>query len=174
MKSDPDKILNQLVVAALTVFVVVIILLAALILRHLWLQQQIADLHNEVQVSLEDLGEITEEIQRELVEIQATPGQARSPDTWEEITDALDDVDEQLDSLEGDLSEVALALEPQENLTATIIAADEPADAAQDQVDQVFTIFAVLVGIAAIAIAILLSMAVRVQQNTSYIKSHRL
>jgi len=48
MKSDPDKLLNQLVVAALTVFMVVIMLLAALVLRQLRLQQRIADLSTEV------------------------------------------------------------------------------------------------------------------------------
>jgi hypothetical protein len=37
--------------------------------------------------------------------------------------------------------------------------------ALQDQVDQVYTIFAILVGVASIAIAVLLGTAVRVRQS---------
>lgn len=173
MKSDPDKFLNQLVVAALTVFVLVIMLLAAFVLRHLWLQQRIADLSSDVQVRLDDLEEITEEMQRELDEIQVPSSEAESLENLEEVTAALDDVDEQLNAIEGNLGEVAIALEPQPDVTSAFAADDRQPAANQDQIDEVFTIFAILIGIASIAIAILLGMAVRVQQSTSYSESHQ-
>jgi ABC-type multidrug transport system fused ATPase/permease subunit len=168
MKSDPDKVLNQLVVAALTVFVVVIMLLAALVLRQLWLQQRIADLSSEVQVSLDDLEEITEDIQREFDESRAATSEPQTIDKWEEVTEALGDVDEQLDSIGEDLedlNEAALAVEPEADALSVLAGGEEQADAPQDQVDQVFTIFAILVGIAGIAIAILLGLAVKVYQS---------
>lgn len=173
MKSDPDKLLNQLVVAALTTFIVVILLLAALVLRQLWLQQHIANLSSDVQVSLDDLSETNEEIQRELVEIRTTTGEAQNIDNWEEITEVLDDVNKQLDSIEEDLNEVALALEPQADTAAALTETDEQLGTIQDQVDQIFTIFVILIGIASIAIALLLGLAVRVHQSASYRESHR-
>ena len=167
MKSDPDKLLNQLVVAALTVFITAAMLLAALVLRQLWLQQRIVDLSSEVQVSLDDLEEINQEIQRGLVEMRTATVEAQNLDHWEEITEALDDVDQQVASIEEDLNEVALALEPPAEATSALTGADEPLDVTQDQVDQVFTIFAILVGLASIAIAILLGLALRVHQSAS-------
>jgi preprotein translocase subunit SecG len=165
MKPDPDKFLNQLVVIALTVFALVIMLLAALALRHLWLQQRILDLSSDVQIKLDTIEETHDEIQRELVEIQTTPSDAQDADNWEEITEVLDDVDEHLDSLEEDLSEVVLALEPEINSEIVRLEDGEQTQTPPDQVDQVFTIFTILVGIASIVIAILLGMALRVQQN---------
>jgi ABC-type multidrug transport system fused ATPase/permease subunit len=176
MKSDPDKLLNQLVVAAVTVFIVVIMLLAALVLRQFWLQQRLADLSSEVQVSLDDLEEITEDIQRELVESRTTINEAENIDNWQEVTEALDDVDEQLDSIGEnleDLNEASLALEPPADATSALTGANEQTDATQDQVDQVFTIFVILVGVASIAIAILLGMAVRIHQSALYSEGHR-
>jgi len=167
MRSDPDKLLNQLVVAALTTFIVVVMLLAALVLRQLWLQQRIAELSSEVQVSLNDLEEITEDVQRELNE-------AQDIENWEEMTEALDDVDEQLGSIGEnleDLNEVAPALEPQVGGNAALTGDEKQADVPQDQVDQVFTVFAIIVGVASIGIAVLLGMAVRVHQST---KDHHL
>jgi hypothetical protein len=172
--SDPDKLLNQLVVAALTVFIVVILLVAALVLRQLWLQQRISDLSSEVQTSLDDLEEVTEDIQRELVENRDAPDEMQNIDDWEEIVEALDDVDGQVDSLEEDLNEVVLALEPQAEATSGWVEGDEQSRAPQDQVDQVFTIFALLVGLASITIAILLGLAVSVQrQDVGFEISHR-
>ena len=173
MKSDPDKILNQLVVAALTVFIVVVMLLAALVLRHLWLQQRITDLSSDVQISLEDLEETKEEIQRELGEIRTLPDETQNVDNWEDITASLDDMGEQLDSIEENLTEVTLVLESQADTPLALTTDNTQLDTPQDHVDQVFTIFAILVGAASIAIAILLGMAVRVQQSASYGESHR-
>jgi hypothetical protein len=163
--SNPDKFLNQLVVAALTVFIVVVMLAAALILRQLWLQQRLSDLSSEVQVSLDDLEEMTEDIQRELVESRKTPPDRQSLDNWEEIAETLDDVDGQVDAIEENLNEVAVALEPQAELPSALLETQEPSGATQDQVDQVFTIFAILIGLASIAISILLGLALRVQQG---------
>ncbi len=166
MKSDPDKLLNQLVVAALTVFIAVTILLAALVLRQVWLQQRVVDLSSDVQVNLEDLEELTEEIQRELAERRATPDQAENVDEWEEVREALGEVDERLNFIEEDLDEVTQALGAQTGTPAVSAGNDVSERAAtQDQVDQVFTIFAVLVGVAGIVVAILLGMALRVQQG---------
>ena len=170
MRSDPDKLLNQLVVAAVTTFIVVVMLLAALVLRQIWLQQRIAELSSEGQVSLSDLEEITEDVQRELNEVQ-------NSENWEEVTEALGDVDEQLSSIGEnleDLNEVAPVLGPQAGVNSGLIEDDEQVDVPQDQVDQVFTIFAIIVGVASIGIAVLLGMAVRVHQSTSYSENHRL
>jgi hypothetical protein len=163
--SNPDKLLNQLVVAALTVFIIVVMLAAALVLRQLWLQQRLSALSSEVEVSLDDLEEMTEDIQRELVESRKTPGDLQNSDNWEEIAEALDDVDGQVDAIEENLNEVAVALEPQAELPSALLETQEPSGATQDQVDQVFTIFAILIGLASIAIAILLGLALRVQQE---------
>lgn len=168
MNSNPDKLLNQLVVAALTIFIVVVILAAALVLRQLWLQQRISDLSSEVQVSLDDLEEITEDIQRELVENRKNPGEVPKADNWEEIAEALDDVDGQVDAIEENLNEVVVALEPQAEASSVLPETHEPSGTAQDHVDQVFTIFAVLLSLASIAIAILLSLALKIQQNERY------
>lgn len=171
MDSNPDKLLNQLVVAALTVFIVVVMLAAALVLRQLWLQQRISDLSSEVQVSLDDLEEITEDIQRELAESRKTPGKGQQPENWEEIAEALDDVDGQVDAIEENLSEVVVALEPQAEAPSALPATSEQSDAVQDHVDQVFTIFAILISLASIAIAILLSLALRIQQSQRFYTS---
>jgi len=172
MKSDPDKFLNQLVVAALTIFVIVIALFAAFVLRHLWLQQRVAELSSEVQTNLENLEEVTNEIERELAEIQEISGETQSEENWEEITEALVDVDEQLDSLGEDLDEVAEVLEPQTDpaelpIEEEFVPDDEQRRALQDQIDQVFTIFAILIALASIAIAVLLGLAVRIQHKTA-------
>jgi hypothetical protein len=103
-----------------------------------------------------------------LVEIRTTPGSPQNVENWEEITEVLDNVDEHLNSLEEDLSEVTLALEAESNSEPTLPDTGEQPQTNPDQVDQVFTIFTVLVGIASIAIAILLSMALRVQQNNPF------
>lgn len=164
MKSHPAELLNQLVVAALTVFIIVVILMAALVLRQFWLQQQIVDLSNDVQVRLDDLEETHDEIQHELAEVLTAPVEAQDAESWQEITAALDDVDEQLDSIGENLNDVSQALEsPPDDIA--VLTSEEQSDIAQDQVDQVFTIFAVIVGMASIAIAILLGRAVQVHQD---------
>jgi ABC-type multidrug transport system fused ATPase/permease subunit len=172
MKSKPDKMLNQLVVAALTIFLVVVVLFAAFVLRHLWLQQQVAELSSDVQVNLENLEEVTGEIERELTEIQETTGETQNAENWEEIAEVLDDVDEQLDLLGDDLNEVAEALDSQAEPIELSVEANAPVSedqrrALQDQIDQVFTILAILVALASIAIAILLAMALWVQQKAT-------
>ncbi len=167
MDTAPDRILNQLVVVALTIFIVILMLLGALVVRQLWVQQQIAALSNDVQVRLEVLEETTEGIQDELLEIQATPEHAQNAEKWEELTVALDDVDQQLGAIEESIGEVALVLEPEADTTAIPDSEEDEVRANQDQVDQVFTIFAALVAVASIAVAILLGMAVRVQQRAS-------
>ena len=53
MRSDPDEYLNRLVVAALTVFVVVSLLLAAFVAREIWLQQRVVELSTDLQTNLE-------------------------------------------------------------------------------------------------------------------------
>lgn len=176
MKPEADKLLNQLVVAVLTVFIIVILLFGAFVLRHLWLQQQIAQLNSDVQANLEDLEEVTGEIERELEEISETENPQTS-DSLEAIADNLGDVTEQLDAISEDVGEVALALEPQPedeplspgNNIATPNLADSLNDqrrAFQDQLDQVFTILAILLALASIAIAALLALAIRIRHTT--------
>lgn len=167
MESEPDRHLNQLVVASLTVFIAVIVLLAALVLRQVWLQQRMVDISSDLQVNLEDLAETTGEIQGELLAIRTPPVSGKEGDNWENITKLLDDVGDRLDSIEENISDVTLALEPQADATSVANEDDEQPRPVQNQVDQVFTIFAALVAIASIAIAILHGMAVRVQHRAS-------
>ncbi|MBK8901127.1 MAG: hypothetical protein IPM53_08090 [Anaerolineaceae bacterium] len=164
MKAESDKVLNQLVVTALTVFILVVLLLAALILRQLWLQQQIADISDDVQVNLEDLEAITEDIQRDLAENPTII----DPESLDEVAEALDDVDERLDQIEeglDGLNEVAFTQQnPAEDGSSTADS-DTNSIVAQEQVDGIFTVFAVLIGITSIIVAILLGTAVRIYQN---------
>jgi len=164
MKSDLDKVLYQLVVAALTLFILVVLLLAALVVRQIWLQQQIAEISDDVKVNLEDLEAITEDIQRDLAENPI----AIDPDSLEEVTEALDVVDERLNQIEEDLGGLNDGTLAQENLAAneSSAAADQTDSIlVQEQVDGIFTVFAVLIGITSIAVAILLGTAVRMYQN---------
>ncbi len=165
MKPDLDKLLNRLVVAALTLFITVILLMASFVLRHLWLQQHIANLSHDVQVRLDDLEETHEEINRELVEIRATPDGTQTIDNWEDISEALEMVDAQLDSIEEDMIEVALVMESQSETTSISTEMHATRQGHQDLADQVFTIFGILISITSIAIAILLGAAVKVQQT---------
>lgn len=172
MRSDPDKLLNQLVVAALTIFLVVSVLFAAFVLRHLWLQQRVAELSSDVQVNLENLEEVAGEIESELIEIEETTGETQNDENWEEIAEALDDVDEQLDSLGEDLNAIAEVLDSQPEPTELSVETDAPASeeqrrVLQDQIDQVFTVLAVLIAFASIVIAVLLAIALRIQQKAN-------
>jgi hypothetical protein len=164
MKVDLDKILNQLVVTALTVFILVVMLLAALVVRQLWLQQQIADISDNVQVNLEDLEAITEDIQRDLAESPTTI----DPDSLDEVTEALDEVDERLGLIEEGLDELNEVAFIQENLSgddSPAVEDEQISVVAQEQVDGIFTVFAGLVGITSVFLAILLGMAVRMYQS---------
>jgi hypothetical protein len=166
MNSDPDRLLNRLVVVALTVFIVASLLLTALIFREIWLQQRIAGLSNGVETNLEDLEEVTEEIQSQLSDMRTTPGAAQNVEGGEDVAKLLENVDQQLGSIEENLDEVLTVLEAESDLP--IVVRKEPeSEAVQDRADQVFTIFAVLIGITAIAIALLLGMAVSVEDRVS-------
>ncbi len=167
MKAELDKVLNQLVVTALTVFILVVLLLAALVVRQLWLQQQIANISDDVQVNLEDLEAITEDIQRDLAESPTTI----DPESLDEVTEALDDVDERLDQIEeglDDLNDVAFAQENPANDDSAVADSDTNSLVAQEQVDGIFTIFAVLIGVTSIVVAILLGTAVRIYQKSVF------
>jgi hypothetical protein len=165
MNSDPDQLLHRLVVAALTVFVAVTLLLAAFVTRELWLQQRMMGLSSSLQVDLEELEETTEEIQSKMSELESTSESAPETQEWDDVTDLLEDVDQQLESIEDNIDEVAVANEAEID-TATVESDDMEAEGSvRAQADQVFTIFAVLTGIAAVAIALLLGLAMRVQDN---------
>jgi uncharacterized protein YoxC len=175
MNSDPDQLLNRLVVAALTVFVVVSLLLAAFVAREIWLQQRIIGLSSSLQTNLEELEQTTEEIQNKMTEIESTTEKPPEGQEWDDVNSLLDDVDQQLESIEETIDDVAVVSEAEIAIpaladdtasTANAEGAEEPnTSAMRAQADQVFTIFAVLTGIAAIAIALLLGMAMRVQDN---------
>ncbi len=162
MDADPDQLLNRLVVAAVTVFVTVSLLLTAFILREIWLQQRVAELSTNLQVNLEELEQTTEEIQATVSEMQATTEE--SQDT-QELAELLETVDEQLATIGESVDEASTVLEAD----VEVVAADsddlEPVTVTRKQADQVFTIFAVLTGVAAISIAALLGLAMRVQER---------
>ena len=217
MNSDPDQLLNRLVVAALTLFGVVSLLLAAFVFREIWLQQRIVGLSSDLQVNIEDLAQITEEIQSEMSESRTTEADVEEGKDWGNVTELLENVDQQLDSIGENIDEVATVRDPESGIaasepvtgdmtTADSITSDSETggtttddtatdDTATDdtevgesdtnesaaahseqnqaegimgaQAGQVFTIFTVLISLAAIAIAVLLGKAMRVQENAS-------
>lgn len=167
MHSDPDQLLNRLVVVALTVFIVASLLLTALVFREIWLQQRIVGLSSGVETNLEDLEEVKEEIESHLSDMRATPGNAQNEESEDDVTKLLVDVDQQLESIEENLDEVMTVLEADADISTVGGKETTQSQAIQDRADQVFTIFAVLVGITAIAIALLLGMAVSVEDRTS-------
>jgi hypothetical protein len=160
MEPNAYKLLNQLVAAALTVFIAVIVLVAALVIRHMWLQQHIVELSSGLQENMDELAVITEEIQSGLAESQtavANPQQAERGGEITGLVDNLENLDKQLSSIEEDLNQVALVLE---------------SGRIQYQVNQVFTVIAAFVAIASVAVAILLGMAMRVQEDITNRHSH--
>ncbi len=164
-KRDLDRFLYRLVVAAVTIFVTVSLLLAAFVVRELWLQQQIVDLSANLQDNLAGLEETTEVIQSELSEISAHAEDPETLENLDKVAELLTDADQQLESIEEEIGEVATLLEAEPMLpTSNSVTPDESA-ALQDRADQVFTIFAVLTGIAGVAIALLLGVAVYAQNN---------
>lgn len=166
MNSDPDLLLHRLVVAALTVFVVVSLLLAAFVAREIWLQQRIVGLSSNLQVSLEELEETTEEIQSKMSEIDAAAENTPEAQEWDSVNELLEDVDQQLVSIEESIDEVATVSDEQIDITTAAESEEaHPPNSIRTQADQVFTIFAVLTGVAAILISILLGMAMRVQDS---------
>ncbi len=168
MKGDADRFLHRLVLAALTVFVVVSLLLAAFVAREIWLQQRIVGLSSSLQTNIEELEQTTEEIQSKMSELETIPESAGDSAEWEDVNDLLENVDQQLESIEETMDEVAVTSE--ETFESASIAQDEVDEAdtitaTRAHADQVFTIFAVLIGIAAIAVAIFLGMAIRVNER---------
>jgi hypothetical protein len=163
MNSDSDHSLNRLVVAALTIFVTVSLLLAAFVVREIWLQQRIVDLSANLEDNIANLEETTEEIQSGLSETQATTNTVQQSAELAKVTELLSDASEQLDSIGEEINEVATILEPEPAAPTPTNPEDEVAPPVQDRADQVFTIFAMLVGIAGVAIAILLGRVVSMQ-----------
>ena len=166
MKSDPDQYLHRLVVAAVTVFVIVCLLLAAFVAREIWLQEQIVGLSTSLQTNLEELEQTTEEIQSKMSELETTGEGVPELQEWDDVNDLLENVDQQLESIEETIDDVAIASDETIDIATAVENDDvENAAALRAQADQVFTIFAFLTGVAAIAIAVLLAMAMRVQDR---------
>jgi DNA repair exonuclease SbcCD ATPase subunit len=165
MNSDSDHFLHRLVVAALTIFVVASLLLAAYVTREIWLQQRMVGLSSNLQTNLEELEETTEEIQGKMSELETTTEAAPESQEWDDVNDLLEEVDQQLESIEETIDDVAVANEEVIDSSAAESTQVEAEGAMRTQADQVFTIFAALTGIAAIVIAVLLGMALRVHDN---------
>lgn len=166
MNSDSDRYLNRLVVAALTLFVIVSLLLAAVVTREIWLQQRMAGISSALQSNLEELEQTTEEIQSQMAAIETASESAPETQEWDDVNNLLEDVNAQLETIEENIDNVELPSE--EALESTLLADKQELEFEESiraQADQVFTIFAVLAGLAAIAIAILLGVAMRVQDN---------
>lgn len=172
MNSDLDQLLNRFVVAALTVFVTVNLLLAAFVFREIWLQQAMAELSTELQSNLDELKETTAAIQSDLSEIRTTADLTRPVETLDEVTGLLTDVDEQLVVIEQEIDQVTTILKPAPLSVESNVATRSVAG--QDHADRVFTIFVVLTGIAGIAIAFLLNLALRVRDRAAWEENHRL
>ncbi len=170
MNSDPDQFLNRLVVATLTVFVTVSLLLAAFIVREIWLQQRIALLSVNLQDNLADLTETAEEMQSDLSEIRTTTDGGQQLESLGEVTKLLTDFDEQLESIEEEIYKVTTILDDESTAATNDHAESAPV---ADRADRVFTIFAVLTSITGIVIAIFLGMATRVQTRLPRPESHQ-
>lgn len=163
MKFDPDNILNQLVGVALTVFIAVIVLLAVLVFRQIWIQHQIATVSDDLQENIIYLEEVTGELQTELKEMQSTIDSNEPIEHLDEITSLLDNVDDQLDNVGDGLTDVTLALEPEpEAEVVSPSVHDQPVY--QDTLDEMFTIFAMLISITSILIGVLLGIAIYIQR----------
>lgn len=172
MNSDPDQLLNRFVVTALTVFVTVNLLLAAFVFRELWLQQTMAELSTELQSNLDELKETTEAIHSDLSEIRTTTELTQPVETLDEVSGLLTDVDEQLALIEQEIEQVNTILEAEAPRVESSDMARSPV--VQDHADRVFTIFVVLTGIAGIAIAFLLNLALRVRDHAASDENSRL
>jgi hypothetical protein len=159
MNTDPDHLLHRLVVAALTVFVTVSLLLAAFVFRELWLQQRIADLSANLEVNIADLEETTGVIQSEISEISANSDDAPATKDLDKVAELLTDADAQLETIGEEIDQVNSLLEPEPAPLFAEPAIIDEGPAPQDRADQVFTIFAVITGFAGIAIALLLGLA---------------
>jgi hypothetical protein len=118
-----------------------------------------------LQENLYELEEVTVELQSELDDIQTTDQSEAVEETMDDITNLLDDVDDQLDTVGEGLNDVALVLESE---AETVKNSTHPAnEVQQDAMDEMFTIFALLIGLTSIMIGILLGIAIHVQQMTS-------
>ncbi|MFZ1755157.1 MAG: hypothetical protein WBO46_10535 [Caldilineaceae bacterium] len=172
LDSRPDRLLNQLVVAALTIFVLLLLILGALVARQVWLQNHIVELSSDIQGNLDELEEMTEDIQDELSALRATaePAQAEA-EHWENITELLDDVDARLDSVESGIEEVGQVLNAQEEPPNPVEPPTTEPVVMQDSLDQLFTVFAALAGLSGIIIAVFLALALRVQDKNRLSKS---
>lgn len=165
MQSDPDDLLHRLVVVALTIFAAASLLLAAFVARELWLQQHIVGLSNTLQTNLDELQETTEEIQSKMSELEITAEDGAGSQEWNEVDELLEDVDLQLESIEDNVAEVAMVSEETIDVAAAGSTSPAEIEPIRARASQVFTIFAVLIGVVAVAIAVLLGMAIRVQDD---------
>jgi hypothetical protein len=166
-KRDLDRFLYRLVVAAVTIFVTVSLLLAAFVVREIWIQQQIVDLSANLQDNLAGLEETTEVLQNELSEIEANIDDPQALENLDKVAELLTDADQQLGVIEEEIGEVTSLLEVEPVLPVLDATEEDANTALQDRADQVFTIFAVLTGIAGIAIALLLGVAVYAQTKNA-------
>jgi uncharacterized phage infection (PIP) family protein YhgE len=166
MQPDPDRLLNQLVVSALTIFVALIIVLGVLLLRQVSLHQRLANASVTLQEDIDDLEETTQELQSELDEIRSSSEDGAIVENLEDVSELLQDVDDYLDSIEESFSDVESVLEePLETISSDPSPSDVEREIIQDQVDQLFTILAALVGATSVVIAILLGLAIRIQHR---------
>lgn len=165
MNTNADVLLNRLVVAALTMFVVVCLLLAALIAREIWVQQHLAGLSDSVQVNLEGLEQTTEEIQGELTDMRTAPDSVA--EKTENLVDLLDGVDQQLEAIKENMDEVSTMLEPEAPVPLPSSQIEPELLPVQDRADQVFTIFVLLISVVSIAIAALLAVSIYVEERVA-------
>ncbi|MDX1663641.1 MAG: hypothetical protein R3272_07600 [Candidatus Promineifilaceae bacterium] len=151
MPSDPEKLLNQLLTTALTAFTLFALLLAALIIRQLWLQQHVAALTDDLQADLAELLEVAEEIEAELEEAEAAGavGEAERAAEVAEVAALVDDVEDQLLLIEADLEEVSAVLDEE-------LFAPEDAPAGPAALDEIFTVVSALIALVSLVIAWLL------------------
>ena len=108
-------------------------------------------------------------------ELESADPSPQEAQEWDDVNELLDDVDQQLETIEETIEDVAIAGEETIVVAPVEGGAEEQPDNQSDepekvsvtraQADQVFTIFATLSGIAAIAIAVLLGMALRVHNK---------
>lgn len=157
----PDQLLNQLVVMSLTIFISLLVVMGVILFRQIQLQESIININDDLQMSLDDLEETTEDLQVELLDIQ-TIDDSQYLLTLDGINDLLGDVDVQLQNIEQDIEEIETALDTQLELPTQTENAPELMN---DQADQMFTLLAVLVALISLILSVFLALAIRLQRE---------
>lgn len=166
----PDQLLNQLVVMSLTIFISLLVVMGVILLRQFKVQESIISINDDLQMSLDDLEETTQDLQSELLGIQTVDG-SRNPLTLDGIDGLLENVDVQLGNIEQGIDEIEMALDNEFDIPEPIDDTSDTFELVTNQADQIFSILAVLVALTSLILSIFLALAIRLQRD-SHVQIH--